>query len=247
MGDNKNEGFSYISPQIQKKNAFQALLIELIVIFGVIAVAFFILNSYGILTIGKILPIFSFLNSEKKADERQNIPTPVPSNEIVGAPQVKIFSCPVAKEDCGKGIVENLASKPGILYKVAQGTSIKTLSFYVLESVPYKETIGKDELIGYSQTFIYNNMCYTATYLFPSDFEFTSIPSAPFGENVELGKATATKFTLAKNSGNVFIQLQKRPLDGPLQARKERESCNLVDRDKKDYGIYELLSDKYFN
>ena len=225
--------------------ALAVLGIELVLISLFVVIIFGVLNYLSIFPLSTLNPkLFGWLPTNNKSqapidfNKRSNLgPTPFT------APLVKIFTCPVTSIFCNGGISTKFENNPAMLYKVSEGSIAKTLSFYVLESKPY----SAGDLKGFSQTFIYNNNCYTASYLFPSDAKLETIKEVPFGSGLPLATLGKQSYKNGANEGNVFIQLQKRKLAKPLIAKHEVESCELLTMEKKDYGSYENLNFDYFN
>lgn len=233
--------FSY-SETTRDSTTFLILGVEFIVTIVVIAIIFGVLNYFSIFPLSSISPkLFGWLPTNNRSTVPKHLTNPNITPFI--APKVTIFSCPVTSIYCGDGKSIKFNNNPALLYKTAEGSIVKTLSFYTLQSKPYNE----GNLKGYSQTFIYNSFCYTASYLFPSDVRLEKIGEAPFGPNLPIATLGKQSYKNGENEGNVLIQLQKRKLAKPLEPRHETESCELLNLNKKDYGSYENLNTDYFN
>lgn len=245
MGEEETNNNTNSSNGSRNKTAFEVLGLEFLIIAFVVMLIFGFLNYLSIFPLYKMSPkLFGWLPTIAKSSAPKNItdnshPKPTPFT----ATKVTIFTCPVASMYCNSGKSVSFQNNPSLLYKVPEGNITKTLSFYVLESKPLKV----DTLTGFSQTFIYNNYCYTASYLYPTDAKLETIKEVPFGPNVPLATLGKLSYKNGDNEGNVLIQLQKRKIDKPLRAKHEVESCKLLTKEKQEYGSYEALKTNFFN
>lgn len=120
-GENKQEHFSYTSPELQRKNALSLLIFEAIIIIVITSVVLFTLTYLGILPAQKIIPFFTSLPQKIVSIEnkvRGVAPTPETAQNTNLLP---FISCPVDSLDCANGYFvtyeNNINEKYGFKFK----------------------------------------------------------------------------------------------------------------------------------
>jgi len=230
LGRKEKVEYTGVSAENTQKQAVIIVGVEIFIIFILSIGLLFVLNYFRIFPLSEMNPALFGLFPVKSI-----------TNEIL-VNQTEIFSCPVPLEFCDKGMEVEFNGEPALIYDIDSGSDVDTLSFYVLQTKKY----ALNSMHGFSQTFIYNNFCYTASYLFSSDSKLEPLDEFSLGPDAKLSVAGEEDFFIAGKRGNVLIQLQKRPLDQHLVAKKEVESCTLIDREKEEYGEYERLNNAFF-
>ncbi len=243
-GEDKNiQGYN-IEEKESKALGLKVLAIEGVVLLIVGVGILVALNYSGIFPLSKIAPgLFGWLPVKQSTVSSQLRKEDGNKEKVFEAGNTKIFNCPVPNEFCNSGKPVVFEGNPSLLYDLPLDSFVNTISFYVQQSIPY----NSNKLHGYSQTFVYNNNCYTASYLFLEDTKLESNLKAPFGANQHLANVNKSTFKVGQEKGNVLIQLQKRPVDAPLKAKEEIKSCTLVGKDKKDYGVYLKVDNEYLS
>ncbi len=222
------------TPKPKKFNGLLFLEVGLAEVFSVIFVLllfFGILNYFEILPISESFPFLSFLPQSQRISQQTNF-SPAPTASSL------IFSCPVPKEYCisAKEIVYN--NNPALAYNLPQETQAKTI-VPVVDSIPFVlQPYKKGNPIGFYQSHIYNNYCYTVTYTFPFDTKVRKITSVPLEKGSIIATVSSSFITLGEEKQNLILQIQKRPINPNTKAKPDFQRCPVINLNSKDFGEY---------
>ena len=162
-------------------------------------------------------------------------PSPIPS--VNPATPRLIFSCPVAKNLCKEADQITYKGNSALAYLLPSGTKL-------LRIVPITSSKKIDNSLF--EAFIFQNKdCYLITYTFPTASGFAKLTS-PYRRTDIIG-TTATDFlNISVNNtskkANLILQIQKFSLNDPTDSK----SCDLTQREPKDFGSYQTISTQTF-
>ncbi len=216
----------------QKKSIFHSGIFKTIIIFVLIVVIVSILSFLNFIPLKKLISLKTFAPQVEKTTE--------PGPHKIG------ILCPVRYTDCLKKQLTNYNGHSAALFTIGKNYSAYAIG-NLLSITTDSATVGKDKAQLNRYTFIYNNACYTATYIFPHSMLINNFAVFPYPRGAAIARAQGDEvLTLNNQSFNVLLLLQKRAVD-PDSKKSNIQRCTLTDPKESASGTYVDLSTVTFD
>lgn len=217
-------------PQAPKRRRLliAAVLAVILAVFTVVFTLFY----FKVLPFSKIAPVLNFLPQKAAV---------VPANS-----KPVTLSCPIPKEVCSSGLSANYNGHAAIVWRLAKGTVVGAAA-NVVDSLRFiLPPYTKASPVGFYQSFISGNDCYTLTYTFPGDTALTKIDLLPLTASVKLATASASLLNVDSHNVSLVLQMQKRTMDPKDAAKPDFMKCAVTNLKTADFGAYQNLSTDSF-
>ncbi|MCL5432660.1 MAG: hypothetical protein M1524_00905 [Patescibacteria group bacterium] len=231
-----------------RKNSFLSFVeigvFEIIFVIVCFLLIFGTLNYFNILSVSDAFPQYlgwlprQTNTASKQAETSIAVPT--------SAQQKNSLACPVPESYCNSGKQITYNGNPALAYNLPQGVEI-TAIYHVADSTPFVTQPYKlGNPIGFYQSFVFNNECYTATYTFSSTVPTEKINLLPLEKGASLATISADLSQIEGQNSNFILQLQKRQIDPKTANLPEDQRCIVTNLQPKDFGEYQAATVSLF-
>jgi hypothetical protein len=245
--EKKKEGFSY-SSSVRDKTAFAVLGLELLIVTVVVVLIFGVLNYFLIFPLSVMNPkLFGWLPTIAGS----SIPKNITDNSKANVQITRTFksmpvklACPVIFTFCVNPQTITVDGHKALAYQLPPGSEIYEVS-NILTTIEKKITSGTITGKAIYQSFIYDNSCYTVSYIFPKKVKLNQLNKPPRKGEV-IGVIEKETNPSALRGSNLIITFQKRELDKSKLLESDEKRCSVENGVPSNFGEYQDVNPELF-